>query len=281
MKNLKPHFRFNRQERSGVFFLLLILVMLQLGYWFLKNRTPQDNNLLKIDHIGQQAIDSLKKITANDTIKLFPFNPNYFTPYKAYVLGLSLEELGRIENFRESGSYFNSLAAFQEVVQLSDVRLAVVTPYLKFKNYSKKKTVPFLSKKSPIKDLNSATVEDLIKVYGIGEKLATRIIKFRTALGGFLVSDQIRDVYGLKEEVVLRLLKSFQVITVPEIKKINVNEAEVTELKKVVYIRYTLANAIIQYRDSVGKVSSIAELIILEGFPADKIDRIKLYLSVQ
>jgi DNA uptake protein ComE-like DNA-binding protein len=48
-----------------------------------------------------------------------------------------------------------------------------------------------------------ATKEDLIKVYGIGEVIATRILKHKEVIvGGFISDGTTNDVWGLTPEVI-------------------------------------------------------------------------------
>ena len=98
MKKFKSHFKFNKQERSGIFFLLLIIIILQGVYFFLKTK-PFDNgnNKIIIDAIEQSRIDSLKLVSKiKDTVKIYPFNPNFITDYKGYTLGTSNVRLGAL-----------------------------------------------------------------------------------------------------------------------------------------------------------------------------------------
>lgn len=48
-------------------------------------------------------------------------------------------------------------------------------------------------------NLNTATVEDLMTIKGIGETYARRIIEFRDAIGGFTYMEQLKEVEGIGE----------------------------------------------------------------------------------
>jgi competence ComEA-like helix-hairpin-helix protein len=130
------------------------------------------------------------------------------------------------------------------------------------------------------KDINSATASDLKTIYGIGDKLSERIIKFRNRLGGFLVEEQLQDVYGLEQEVMDRILEKYTVLVQPNIRVININTASVQEMAELIYIDTELAIKIIKYRESVGTIHSLDELMSIEGFPTERIARIKLYLQL-
>ncbi|MEM9001418.1 MAG: helix-hairpin-helix domain-containing protein [Bacteroidota bacterium] len=236
----------------------------------------------------QQQIDSLKRLAqVKDTAKIYPFNPNFITDYKGYMLGMSVAEIDRLHDYRKTDRYVDSAKEFQEVTQVSDSLLNTISPYFRFPEWSQHKRKPYVKytprtnmaiSGSTIRDLNSASIDELTSVYGIGEKLATRIVKFRDRLGGFLVNDQLYDVYGLRPEVVERALLQFQVLHKPDIKKININSATSSEIAELVYIRYDVANKIVRYRNEKGGIATFGELRAIEGFPSEKIDRIKLYL---
>ena len=135
-------------------------------------------------------------------------------------------------------------------------------------------------KPGKVKDLNSATAEELRSVNGIGEKLSQRIVKFRDHLGGFLVEEQLSHVYGLEPEVVARVLKDYRVLESPAISKININQASSRDLSKLVYIKYDVAARIVAFREANGGIASFDELIEIEDFPSEKLDIIKLYLQL-
>jgi len=239
----------------------------------------------------QQEIDSLKKMIATqDTIKIYPFNPNFITDFKGYTLNMSVEEIDRLHEFRKANKFVNSKYEFQKVTQVSDSLLDVIAPHFKFPNWTQERTahkIPFKSTNNVAKtvgrkkmDLNSVSDKELQSINGIGEKLSARIVKFRDRLGGFLLDEQLYDVYGLDRAVANKALDFYTVINKPSIVKINVNEATVFELSKLVYIQKSTAQRIVNYRNHNGSIDSLRELLNIEGFPTDRFDRITLYLSL-
>ena len=296
--NLKSHFKYTKQERSGIFFLLISIIVLQVGYFVFCSFPIEDSmNSFSADKEIQAKINVLKEESLRkDAVKTYPFNPNFITDYKGYILGMSVKEIDRLHNFRAKNSYVNSSEDFQKVTQVSDSLLSVISPYFKFPEWTKKsEQYSVNSKKNKVErnistpseglgedvlDLNSATAKELKSVTGIGEKLSARIVKFRDRLGGFFVNEQLYDVYGLEPEVIGRVLKQFKVLKVPSIKKININSASVEELQKLIYFHKKVATGIVNYRNDNNNSISLDELIKIEDFPVDKIDRIILYLSL-
>ena len=293
MKDFKSHFRFSKQERNGIFFLLLLIVVLQLSYFLIKTQSSQGEEKGIHDVASQHLIDSLKRLALTKNVpKIYPFNPNFITDYKGYTLGMSPKEIDRLLKFREEGKYVNSATEFQEITQVSDSLLSSMSIYFKFPEWTQKRnntytpaTIQNKKRQSvapkEIIDLNQVTPEQLKKVYGIGDKLSARIVKFRDRLGGFLVNEQLYDVYGLDSQVVKRILKRYQVLNPPKIKRINVNTATASEIAQLIYINRSQAEEIVRYREENGSFSSLNEMTSMFNVSKEKIDRIGLYLSFE
>ena len=66
----------------------------------------------------------------------------------------------------------------------------------------------------------------------------------------------------------------------PIVEKININTASVEEIGALVYIKFDDAREIVSFPEANGPFSSLNELKNIEDFPADKINRIALYLSL-
>ena len=289
----KSHFRYSNRERNGILFLAIIIVALQLIYYFVdfskQNSTEeQSTEILQF----QQEIDSLKKVAQEDSKpKIFPFNPSFLTDYRGYQLGMSTEEIDKLLQHRAAGKFINSSEEFQQVTGVSDSLLKTIEPYFKFPDWvvnNQKKTnsnqnLKTVTNSTPIeiRDLNAASAKDLTVINGIGEKLANRIISYRNRLGGYSLNDQLYEVYYLDKEVADRVLKQFQVLSKPTIAKINVNTATFKEVLSIVYIDYDLTKKIFEYRDEVAEIQSLDELKKIEGFPIEKFNRIALYLEAK
>lgn len=288
---MKSHFTFTKQQRNGIFLLILIIIVLQCIYFFVdfKLKDVQVNNtqLLKF----QKEIDSLKQVQLEaGKPKIFPFNPNYITDYKGATLGMTNEEIDRLLTFRKQNKWINSTGQFQQVTKVSDSLLNAISPYFKFPEWvteSKQTNSAFTYNIKPKtfaekEDLNTATAQQLRKVYGIGEYYSERIVKFRNSFpGGFIADVQLQDVYGLTPEVFEKITEQFTVKTPRKIKKIDLNTATVDQLVTIQHIDYDLANEIIEQRTLRDGYKSLGELTKVKDFPLNKIEIIKLYLYLE
>ena len=287
---MKSHFKFTKGQRNGIFLLVFLIIVFQCVYFF-SDFNPNkniENNVLVNEF--QKEIDSLKLVeTENRKPKIYPFNPNYITDYKGYTLGMTTEEINRLLEFRSQNEWVNSSKQFQNVTKVSDSLLAVISPNFKFPEWvsnpkpKSNSSYGYSEKTFDQKtDLNTATAKQLQKVNGIGEKLSERIIKFRNKFqGGFIADVQLQDVYGLTPEVIERVTNEFTVKTPRYILKMNINEASIDELVSIQHVDYELAYEIIDQRTLREGFKNFSELTKVKDFPIDKIEIIKLYLSLK
>ena len=277
-----PH-RFSKRQRIGVFILFVIIVSLQLVLFFapqndLFSFTPDKISLKSFEKefeaLQQKSVEESKP-------KIYPFNPNFITLYKGYTLGMSVEEIERLQIFRAKDRWVNSAKEFQQVTGVSDSLLHTISPFFKFPKWvtqtQQKKPIP----KNTMLDLNLATTAKLQSVYGIGPKLSERILRYRSKFeGGFADMVELKAVYGLTDEVIEQIKQRFVIKQPRSIVKINLNEAHQEDLVKIPFIDYELAYTIVEMRVLKEGFKSIGELTKLKDFPTDKLDIIKLYLYV-
>jgi competence ComEA-like helix-hairpin-helix protein len=133
-------------------------------------------------------------------------------------------------------------------------------------------------KLSPI-DINAADTSAYISLPGIGNRLADRIIRFREKLGGFYSIDQIAEVYGLADSV-FQKIKPLLKLGPFSIKKIDINTATLEELKAHPYIKYTIANSIVQYRSQHGTFSTLEDIKKIVLITEEVYVRISAYLVI-
>jgi len=217
----------------------------------------------------------------------FAFDPNVATVEEWQKLGFSSRLSKRIHNYVSKGGRFHQKSDLKKIygfpdeaydqlvnyIQLPDKRerkYASSNPYESGKTFKKRVITPF--------DLNEADTAQLKQISGIGEKLSARIVKYRENLGGFVNTTQLNDVYGLKPEVIEKLLK-YASIKPESIKKINVNTATYDELKTHPYIRYKLAKIIVNYREHHGKYTSMADLGKIKVLDQATLEKLEPYIS--
>ena len=286
---MKSHFKFSKQKQSGIFLLLLLIIIAQCVYFFVDFSSDQ-KIMISDDKLKayEQEVDSLREIALQQKeFKIYPFNPNYITDYKGYTLGMSNEEIDRLHKFRKTNKWVNSAKEFQNVTKINDSLLSIISPYFKFPDWvtnPKKNTFSSYSTSNTSKafkekiDLNIATASQLQKVNGIGESFSKRIIDYRNKYQGFVSEVELSQIWGLTPKVITRIKEQFVVKTPRKIKTFNLNKATRDELVTIPHIDYEIANNIIEERTLREGFSKIEDLTKVEQFPVKKLEIIRLYL---
>lgn len=288
----KFFYRYSKGQQKGILALFVLIVVIQAGFFIINNTdfsSGQDKQKCEEWLQLQAAIDSLKNIRSARKDTIFPFNPNYISSYKGYMLGMSKEELQKLDKFRAEGKFLNDAAQFKTVTGMSDSLFLIISPYIKFpeNKYYKEaslnnQSIAVIEKKhnpEKITDINEATEADLIKVYGIGPYYSKAIIKRRLRLGAYVSMDQMSDFENITPQAVSGLKKHFAVINNPHPLTINVNTASLNQLSHFSYFNKDIARAIITRRSMLGKISKIEDLLEINVFPVEKEKIIALYLE--
>jgi DNA uptake protein ComE-like DNA-binding protein len=289
--NIKQYFIFNKEQKIGLTVLVGLIITMQILYFFVDFSTKEIPTKEEEQWLAMQAeIDSVKTMAGEDTYKMYPFNPNFINDFKGYKLGMKVAEIDRLLAFRKTNKYVNSAQEFQKVTQISDSLLAVIAPYFKFpdwvtnkKNYASNGNTNYkdFNKKEKIViiNINEASKEDLMKIYGIGDAISDRILKQKEVFGSFVSMDQMQDIWGLSPEVISQLNSHFKVYGTSVTNKIEINNISVKELTKFPYFKYALAKEIVTYRSMNNGIKNIEDLTKIKGFPVEKVKIIALYLN--
>jgi DNA uptake protein ComE-like DNA-binding protein len=111
----------------------------------------------------------------------------------------------------------------------------------------------------------------------IGGKTAIKIIKYRNLIGGFVSLNQLKEVWGFKDSMLMVNEKRIA-IDASKISKININAAGVEQLKKHPYIKFNKAKLLIAFREQHGKYHTADELKNSKAFTDEDIKKIEPYL---
>jgi competence protein ComEA len=146
-------------------------------------------------------------------------------------------------------------------------------------DYANSKAVYSKPKIDPV-ELNSATQEQLVLLNGIGESFASRIIKYREIIGGYVSKEQLLQVYGL-DSTLYQKIKGDVFVNSALVKKYNINADSEEELAKYRRIGYKRAKVLVNYRNQHGKFSSIKDLLKTRVFSDSLLYLIEPYILLQ
>ena len=122
-------------------------------------------------------------------------------------------------------------------------------------------------------DINSADLETLMQIKGVGRKTAHDIINYREKHGKFTSMLQLKEISSVDDEVYTILCSRFTVASSGYYtknesygtRKVNLNTATVNELMSVEGITEEIAKNIILRRKDHGDYTSVRELLDTEG----------------
>ena len=287
---VKDYFVFTRKERRGtITVVIFILLITSLPFFFpvlIKDELVDHSEFAR--EISQLTVDSSEKIYAGYSNKEFEndYSPEYgakrkavefyFDPNTASAndwirLGIKEKTATTIQKYISKGGKFYKPEDIRKIWGLAPKDADRLIPYVKIK----KVEAPFIvyektvfpersSKTYPLGKIqnvliNSADTLSFKSLPGIGSKLAQRIINFRNKLGGFYSVNQVGETYLLPDST-FQKIKPFLLLDDLSVKKININVASTDDLKDHPYIRFYVANAIVQYRNQHGNFSSVDEI---------------------
>jgi len=310
---LEDYFTFTRKERIGI----LALVVLILVVWIIPNAissgksksivadtrwitvAKQLNRLTdssdsdpgtEDETLNEIVYDRPRTGSSKSKVELFYFDPNGLSPQEWQKLGISERTTTTIEKYLKKGGHFYHAEDLKKIYGIRADEFARLEPYIKIepsKNQTRSDTgqySPAASKPQQLHrdliDLNTADTAALIALPGIGSKLASRIVSFREKLGGFYAVDQVSEIYGLPDST-FEKIRVFLTIQDAVVRKLNINTASKDELKSHPYIRWNLANAIVEYRTQHGDYSTLEDLKNIGVITTEVFLKIKPYLVVQ
>lgn len=306
-KFFKDYFSFGKRDRIGVIALIcLIGIIYALPYLFAKRSEPfsvkETSVLLKaMDTLNEkqggkyerdyQENDNRYQYQPGQTKsfangELFQFDPNTLSVEGWQKLGLSEKTSSTIEKYRSKGGKFYRSEDIKRIWGMPEGFYERVKNYIVItsvqnnypQNNFEKTTYTRPEKKIVVVNINEADTTAFISLPGIGSKLAARIVNFRDKLGGFYSIEQIRETYGLPDSTFQKIKALLQLSG--SVKKLNVNTATKDELKVHPYIRWNLANAIVEYRNQHGNFKSLDELKNIAVIDEVTFEKIVHYLTL-
>lgn len=309
---VKDYLTFTRRERIG----LLVLTVVTLTIIFVPDIVAHRNvNRVGVDTAWMSAIRSLQKKDSEDHVTattgrrqnvdnyysridkdpissrsstLFEFDPNTLPENKWNELGINSKTIRTIKNFLGKGGHFYNAEDLKKIYGLHPNDYFRLEPFVKIVSSRAENRAEVYSKtNNDLKhtapgtiDINTADTTAFIGLPGIGSKLAARIVSFREKLGGFYSLEQVGETYGLPDSTFQKIKQNLKLFNT-SIKKININTATVDELKTHPYIKYTVANPVVSYRNEHGPFSKLEDLKKVMAVTEEVYLRIVPYLSLQ
>lgn len=307
---------FTKKERTGILVLLVLIaffITLPFLFPFFIHPKTTDATLFKkqIDMLKMKQADSTDKYAKRNFDKddyqnyrepdgnkeyakkikgeLFAFDPNILDEAAWKRLGIRDKTIATIQKFVQKGGRFYKPEDLGKIWGLHEEDVQRLIPFVQIKNVGKEnypekklyenKVYEKQKYSTAIIDINTADTTILIALPGIGSKLSQRILTFRDKLGGFYKVDQIGETYGLPDSTFQKIKARFSV-SQASIHQLNINTATADEMKMHPYLRYAIANAIVQYRSQHGNYLAVEDLKKIMLITEDIFNKAAPYLKV-
>ncbi|MCE1198684.1 MAG: helix-hairpin-helix domain-containing protein [Marinilabiliales bacterium] len=301
-KHWRNYFLFTHSERNGLLVLIALLILLILANLILpfsREETPPEWQHWK-EAEKPSPIPPTSPDTSRRTGVVRPFDPNQATLVQLREAGVPEGLATRWQRYLEKGGRFRKREEVSRLYGMTQNLYRSLEPWLTFpeerpvkrKSEKEGKSVPTRGgmtqavssgsikavekpKRQPI-DLNQADSLALESLPGIGPVLASRIVRYRKLLGGYCSREQVREVYGMSDELYERAAPFLKADT-GALQKLDVNFVSLKDLGRHPYVGYKQARKVIRYRDKNGMFRAKVELGQL--FSADSLKKLWPYLE--
>jgi competence protein ComEA len=307
-EEIKSYFSFTKKERLGIITLLILTICIALlpqlyskistaaaapnfdtalATLSLKENDTSFNDFKKYD-TEKDYTNKYKFDKENLDATLFNFDPNTIDSATWHSLGTKCKTASSIQKYKASGGRFWKPEDIYKVWGMSDALKERLVSYIqivpKENNYPKKE-YPVYEKKVyekkqiAVVEINSADSAAFESLPGIGGGFAKRIITFRNKLGGFYSINQVAETFGMADST-FQKAKPFLNCNNNLITKININITTAEELKNHPYVKWQLANIIINYRKQHGNYKAIEDLKKIMTIDEETYNKIAPYFTL-
>lgn len=307
IKNLFEQYNtYSKGERVAILLLIFLIIVVIAFPLFLNRINNNDKTdfsefksyLNDSSNFYNKNTDGEEKLSLENENKNFhynsydskfkPFDPNNITSDQMISMGFRPYLAERIVKYRNAGGKFLKKEDLLKIYGFSEVFYKQLEPYIAIShqnelnstisnNIKKEETSRVNSNQNKKFKINEMDSNDLKSIYGIGSKLALRIISYRNKLGGFYSNEQLSEVYGLSPETLSNLNLKIEAST-GDYKKLNINIASETELSNHPYFKKNTAKLIINYRLQHGNYNTIEDLKKIKVIDDVTINKIAPYL---
>ena len=282
----------SKRNRRGVLLLSAILLVIIYSPRILAGLTKNKHlkySIEELDLVEKEVLESRttkKNSTINSKRSRFvrpkkKFDPNCYTKSEWISLGLSEKQADVVLRFTEHGVDSND--DLQKIFVISDELFELIkdSTYYPSKidrqgELNSKEQLVSIDKF--IVDLNTATNEELIKLVGIGDYYAEKIIEYRNRLGGYNRPEQLLDLWKFTPEKLEKIRE--QIVISGNVRKLNINLINYDDLVKHPYITVKIANSIVKMREQRKGYKKMEELLDSKLIDRELFDKLKPYLKI-
>ncbi len=240
------------------------------------NTNEKHRNWEKEERVIQETQHESKPIE----YAMVPFDPNTVSEEELIQMGWQDYPIKSLLNYRKKGGQIRKTEDLQKLYGVDSSLYAAAAPYIQ---------IAAAEEPSPASDvisevvefalisLNSANEEELKNIKGIGAARAKAITEYREKLGGYLSTDQLREISILDDASIAALDTS--VFIVNTVKMIDVKSVDFKELMAHPYVDYKLAKILKNYfKERHQSKQEVETFIAKTPMYAKQLKKLKPYL---
>lgn len=305
----KDFFYLQRNDRQALLAIISV-ILLSLTLVIVIGNSHEANEAetrFPIDSVAAENVDRdhpLYYKVDSEIHELFPFDPNTADSTQLLRLGLSTWQVSSIYHYRAKGGFYRTPEDFARLYGLTKKKYEVLRPFIRIaddykpaSDFYHSKTYPARSNESAKQEqaaeeekpkynyphklsqgqhlaVNAADTTELQQIPGIGRVYAKAIVRYRERLGGFVSERQLLEIEGIPESAL-----PFVTVDASNVRKMNINQMALNQLRQHPYINFYQAKAICDYRRMRGPINSLQDLKLLKDFPPEEIERLQPYVS--
>lgn len=265
--------------------------------------TPEAAAVTALD--GQRTPTAhLNYYAGEEAAERFAFDPNTADSTQLLRLGLKPWQVRNIYKYRARGGYYRTPSDFARLYGLTQKQYRELEPYIRISSdyrpaaelfaegggshqtmgsgeqppastpYRDTLKYPLKIKENEYVMLNSLDTNQYKKVPGIGSYYARRIADYGRRLGGYVSVEQLKEINGFPEEAI-----NYFRLGQKAVRKINLNQLTINQLKSHPYLNFYQAQAIVDYRRLHDRLKSLDDLRLMREFPASALQRLSPYVE--
>lgn len=280
----------SKRNKRGVIFLAGIVLVLIYAPRILANLTNDDQFRVSVEEIKSKesklrSAQSQKENTRRsqkrgDRYQRPPekFDPNQYTIADWQNLGLTKKQADVVLKFSKYG--ISSNESLKKIFVIPDELFDLIKDSTV---YPIKESEPNIikieeSRAKKVLNLNTASYDELIKLKGIGDFYAKKIIEHREKLGGYTKKEQLLELWKFSTEKLEAIEED--IVVSGNVEKISVNLASYEQLAEHPYISYKVANSIVKMREQRGGFTNIEELLESKLIDTELYQKLKPYIKL-